>query len=106
LKEIRDKLKNVQKQLEELLLHECHATPTLAVEELKQLIQKEANIKSLIADTRFDNCLQLAASHGKIELVQFLLDEGFEDKPGTIATSNHIYDTDCLKVKRRYNLHG
>jgi hypothetical protein len=26
LKEIRDKLKNVQKQFEELLLHECHAT--------------------------------------------------------------------------------
>jgi hypothetical protein len=79
--------------------------PTPAVEELKQLIQKEANTKSLIAEPRFDNCLQLAAYHGKIELVHFLLHEGFEDKPGTIATSNQIYDTDCLKVKRRYNLH-
>jgi hypothetical protein len=31
-------------------------------------------------------------------MVQFLLKEGFEDKPGMITTPKHMYSPNCFKV--------
>ncbi|KAJ7707228.1 ankyrin repeat-containing domain protein [Mycena metata] len=84
LSEIGEKLKNVQKQFEELLLRECQATPV--ADELGHLIKEGAKDQSWTtntrSNTRFSNALQLVAFYGKKELVQFLLKEGFNDKPG------------------------
>jgi hypothetical protein len=106
LKEIRDRRKNNQEQFAEILLRECQAAPDF--QELQK--QLEANTKSLTIDPRFTDCLQQAAYQGKIELVKFLLKEGFDDKPGTIPTSDHVYiyidNTNRLKVNRRYSLHS
>ncbi|KAJ7840522.1 ankyrin repeat-containing domain protein, partial [Mycena olivaceomarginata] len=79
LQDIREKLKGAQQQFEELLLRECQATP--GFEEFKQLIQKGAD-PNLWTDSRFGSFLQLGAYYGKVELVQFLLKEGIEDRPG------------------------
>ncbi|KAJ7798660.1 hypothetical protein B0H14DRAFT_2617739 [Mycena olivaceomarginata] len=79
LQDIREKLKGAQQQFEELLLRECQATP--GFEEFKHLIQKGAD-PNLWANSRFSNSLQLGAYYGKVELVQFLLKEGIEDRPG------------------------
>jgi hypothetical protein len=96
LQEIREKLKGVQQQFEELLLRECQVTPV--VEELRRLIQKGANPNLWSADFRFGNALQLAAYYGKMELVQSLQQEGIQDTPGTIQTSNHIYSPNYFKA--------
>ncbi|KAJ7932221.1 hypothetical protein B0H13DRAFT_1857058 [Mycena leptocephala] len=80
LQEIREKLKGFQRQFGELLLRECQATPV--VDEIQQL-------------------------YGKIELLQSLRQEGIKDTPGTIPTSNHIYNPDYFKAdnfKQRSNL--
>jgi hypothetical protein len=105
LQDIREKLKGVQQQFEELLLRECQVTP--GFEEFKQLIQKGANPNSL-ADSRFSSSLQLGAYYGKVELVQFLLKEGIKDGPGMITISDHIHNSNDLKVailKWHSNLH-
>jgi hypothetical protein len=105
LQDIREKLKGAQQQFEELLLRECQATP--GFEEFKQLIQKGAN-PNLWANSRFGNFLQLGAYYGKVELVQFLLKEGIEDRPGMIAISDHIHNSNVLKVAilgQHSNLH-
>ncbi|KAJ7840509.1 ankyrin repeat-containing domain protein [Mycena olivaceomarginata] len=80
LQDIREKLKGVQQQFEELLLRECQVTP--GYEEFKHLIQKGAN-PNLWADSRFSNSLQVGAYYGKVDLVQFLLEEGTKDRPAT-----------------------
>ncbi|KAJ7764849.1 hypothetical protein B0H16DRAFT_1718057 [Mycena metata] len=74
LQDIWEKLEGVQKQFEELLLRECQATPV--VEELRHLIQKEANPNLWSAEIRFGSALQLVACYGKIGPVQFLLNLG------------------------------
>ncbi|KAJ7025285.1 hypothetical protein C8F04DRAFT_1269411 [Mycena alexandri] len=96
LKEIRDKLKDVQKQFEELLRRECQATS--AVVELGHLIDEGAEGQSWTADTRFSNTLQLVGFYGKIDLLQVLLTRGIQDEPGTISTSNHMYNPNDFKV--------
>jgi hypothetical protein len=74
LQDIREKLKGIQEQFEELLLHECQAMPV--VEELRRLIQKGANPNLWSADIRFGNALQLVAYYGKVEVVNALLQAG------------------------------
>ncbi|KAJ7686399.1 ankyrin repeat-containing domain protein [Mycena rosella] len=73
LKEIRENLKSIQGQFEELFLRECQATP--AVKELEHLIKRGANVNIRTADPTFGSPLQLAAYYGKIELVEVLLNE-------------------------------
>jgi hypothetical protein len=72
LERIASNVKGVQKQFEELLRRECEATPVVALDELKRLIDEGANATKQVGKTKFGNFLQLAAYHGKLELVQWL----------------------------------
>jgi ankyrin repeat protein len=46
----------------------------------------------------FQTALHTAAVRGHVSMVEFLLEEGFKDKPGMMATSKHIYNPNYSKV--------
>jgi hypothetical protein len=70
LQDIRNKLRRVQSQFEDLFRRECEATPI--VDELEHLIRNEADPRREPTSGR---CLELAVCYGKQGLVQFLQDK-------------------------------
>ncbi|KAJ6558341.1 hypothetical protein B0H19DRAFT_1070864 [Mycena capillaripes] len=108
LQDIREKLKGVQEQFEELLRRECQATPV--VEELRRLINNGVNRSLWSADNRFGSALQLVAYYGKMGLVDFLLKEGIEDMPGvhfqtalqSAAARGHVLVVNFLLQSEKY----
>ncbi|KAJ7911222.1 hypothetical protein B0H13DRAFT_2660634 [Mycena leptocephala] len=81
LEEILAKLNAVQKQFDDLIQRECR--PTTVVKELQRLIKEGASPDSwAVAESRFDNILEVAVYYGRPELVEFLLNESpVEDRP-------------------------
>jgi hypothetical protein len=81
--DIQRNLKGVQQQFEDLFLHEIHAEPTVHL--LQKLINQEADPNKEIKVGDCMGFLQLAAYHGKQELVEFLLKNAFS------KTANLVY---------------
>jgi hypothetical protein len=75
LQDIQTGLRGLQQQLQQgfqqVLREEVAATPI--VERLRVLIDQGADPRKPIEGTRFQNTLQLAAYHGKTDIVEFLL---------------------------------
>ncbi|KAJ7729584.1 hypothetical protein B0H16DRAFT_1469965 [Mycena metata] len=87
LQDIREKLKGIQEQFNEILRCECLATSVQVVEELGRLVKNGADPTATVdlAGTTFDNSSQLVTCYGKTELVQFLrksVNGGDEAVPG------------------------
>jgi hypothetical protein len=87
----------VQKRFLQALRDEVSATPI--VEKLGALVIDGADPRTPINGSRFGNSLQLAAYHGKNDIVEFLLSEGpANDKPvidtqrGLNPTFYYTYD--------------
>jgi hypothetical protein len=91
LRDIRDKLKGVQEQFEELVERECKATGITS--ELKRLMDAGANLAEP-KEENFDDYLQQSAYYGRLDLVQYFQNYGGDDKLRKFAATSHTYSTD------------
>ncbi|KAJ7747097.1 hypothetical protein B0H14DRAFT_2406348 [Mycena olivaceomarginata] len=91
VRDIRTTLHGVQRQFYQALLEEVEATPFL--ERLQDLINEGADPNA----AEFANSFQLAALHGRTDIVKFLLSEiptdqrVIETKPGKIVAFCHTH---------------
>jgi hypothetical protein len=96
LRDIRTAARGVQKRFLQALQEEVEATPF--VERLRDLINEGADSKEWIKDTEFGNSLQLAAYHGRTDIVKFLLSED-------IPANKRVIDTKLSKIVKFYHIY-